>query len=165
MDLDRFRPSRLWKELSADRRTAAAEAFWNEDEPPESQVDAIVAIAQRLKFRPKSVATLPRDKKVRYLASTVNVSDTVASRLLVTYHLARQRDMMGQFLDKLGIKHEQGLIADEEVPRPDAARLAEAARQLAAEFPADDVSLYFATLVSQDPETWGTLADFASARR
>lgn len=146
--------------MPADRRTVAAEAFWDEDEAAETQVEAIVAIAQRLKFRPKSVATLPRDKKVRYLASTVNVSDTVASRLLITYHLAQQRDMMGQFLDKLGIAHEQGLIKDEEVPRPDKARLAEAARQLAAEFPAQDVSLYFSTLVSQDPETWGTLADF-----
>lgn len=149
--------------MPADRRTAAAEAFWNEDEPAENQVEAIVAIAQRLKFRPKSVATLPRDKKVRYLASTLSVSDTVASRLLVTYHLARQRGMMGQFLDKLGIKHEEGLIAEDDVPRPDKARLAEAARQLTAEFPADDVSLYFSTLVSQDPETWETLADFTSA--
>jgi hypothetical protein len=150
--------------MPPEQRTAAAEAFWDEDEPPDTQVEAIVAIAQRLKFRPKSVAALPRDKKVRYLASTLNVSDAVASRLLVTYHLARQRDMMGQFLDKLGIKHENGLIADEEVPRPDAARLAEAARQLAAEFPTDDASLYFATLVSQDPDTWGTLAEFTSTR-
>lgn len=149
--------------MPAERRTAAAEAFWDENEPTETQVEAIVAIAQRLKFRPKSVATLPHDKKVRYLASTVNLSDAVASRLLVTYHLARQREMMGQFLDKLGIRHEQGLIADEEVPRPEPARLAEAARQLAAEFPGDDVSLYFATLVSQDPETWATLAEFISA--
>ena len=151
--------------MPADRRTAAAEAFWNEDEPAETQVEAIVAIAQRLKFRPKSVATLARDKKVRYLASTLNVSDAVASRLLVTYHLDRQREMMGRFLDKLGIKHEQGMISDDEAPRPENARLAEAARQLAGEFPAEDVSLYFATLVSQDPDTWATLAEFTSVGR
>jgi len=39
-----------------------------------------------------------------------------------------------------------------------------AAAGLASEFPAEDVSLYFATLVSQDPETWGDLAEAPETR-
>jgi hypothetical protein len=34
-----------------------------------------------------------------------------------------------------------------------------AAAQVAAKYPAEDVALYFSTLISQDPETWGELAE------
>jgi hypothetical protein len=32
-------------------------------------------------------------------------------------------------------------------------------------FPAADVTLYFATLVSQDPDTWGGLGELPEANR
>ena len=38
-------------------------------------------------------------------------------------------------------------------------RPARAAAELAAKYPSDDVSLYLGTLISQDPETWGALAE------
>jgi hypothetical protein len=67
--------------------------------------------------------------------------------------------MMSAFLDSLGITHENGLIADETVAAPDPARLAAAAKALASAYPVEDVRLYLSTLVSQDPDTWGALAD------
>jgi hypothetical protein len=33
-----------------------------------------------------------------------------------------------------------------------------AAAELSGKYPAEDVALYFSTLVSQDPETWAELA-------
>ncbi len=47
-----------------------------------------------------------------------NVSEMIAARLLVAYHLTHQRPMMASFLDALGIAHEDGLIADEELKAP-----------------------------------------------
>ena len=38
----------------------------------------------------------------------------------MNYHLERQRPMMGAFLDLLGIAHENGLINEENVIKPDA---------------------------------------------
>ena len=67
--------------------------------------------------------------------------------------------MMAAFLDVLGITHENGLINDETVAKPDADKLRAAATELASKFPPDEVSLYLSTLVSQDPETWGDLAE------
>ena len=69
--------------------------------------------------------------------------------------------MMGAFLDLLGIAHENGLISEENLPKPDAAKVTQAAKDLATKFPPDDVSLYLSTLVSQDPETWEPLVDVA----
>lgn len=160
-DLSEFRPSRLWKNLSAERRMAAAELFWADEQSTEQQVEAIGALAAHMKFRAKSVVGLPIDKKAKYLATLPGVSDTVAARALVNYHLERQRPMMGAFLDSLGIAHEDGLISEENVTKPAPEKLGTAAAALLSKYPQEDVTLYFSTLVSQDPDTWGGLAVLA----
>jgi hypothetical protein len=67
--------------------------------------------------------------------------------------------MMGAFLDALGIGHEDGLISEDNVAVPEAEKVHAAAADLASRYPADDVSLYFTTLVSQDPDTWKALIE------
>lgn len=161
-DLSEFRPSRLWKKISPERRLAAAELFWSDEQSTEQQIEAVGALASHMKFRPKSVISLPIEKKAKYLATLPTVSDTVAARALVNYHLDRQRPMMAAFLDLLGIAHENGLISEENVTKPDAVKLKAAAFDLSSKFPKDDVLLYFSTLVSQDPDTWSPLAEITS---
>src|SRR5262245_33200803 len=163
-DYSEFRPSRLWKSLPAERRQLAARLFWADDSSTDQQLEAVIAIAGHMKFRPKSVVSLPAEKKIKYLSTLPNVSDSIAARALVSYHLETQRPMMSAFLDGLGIGHENGLISDENVARPDEAKLRAAAADLSAKFPAEDVALYFSTLVSQDPDTWGALAELTETR-
>jgi len=158
-DFSEFRPSRLWKKMSAERRMAAAELFWSDEQSTEQQIEAVGALAAHMKFRPKSVISLPIEKKAKYLATLPSVSDTVAARALINYHLDRQRPMMGAFLDLLGIAHEEGLINEENVAKPQAEKLKAAAADLSSKYPKEDVALYFSTLVSQDPDTWGALAE------
>lgn len=152
-------PGKLWKRIPPERRNAAVEAFWQDDEAVEQQAEALLAIAAHLHFRPKTVRTLPLEKRVRYTAALPAVSDAVAGRILVSYHLAHQRPMLGAFLDALGIAHDNGVLAAEEITVPDPAKLKEAAATLRGQFPKEDVELYFLTLLVQDPETWGGLAD------
>ncbi len=157
-DYSAFRPSRIWKRMTAERRTDAAELFWGDEQSAEQQVEACATIATHMKFRAKTVLHLPVEKKTTYLLRLPNMPDAVAARALVNYHLERQRPMMGAFLDALGIAHENGLISEETVVKPESEKLQAAAASLAAAYPPEDVALYFSTLVSQDPETWGELA-------
>jgi hypothetical protein len=158
-DYSAFRPSRIWKRLPIERREEAAELFWSDEQSAEQQVEACASIATHMKFRAKSVLGLPLEKKAKYLVRLPNIADTVAARALVNYHLGRQRPMMAAFLDALGVAHEEGLIKDEAVVKPDAAKLRAAVEDISTTFPADAVALYFSTLVSQDPDTWGELAE------
>jgi len=158
-DFSEFRPVRVWKRLSPEQRLAVAGPFWDDEQSAEQQAEAIAAIALHMKFRTKSVLGLPPEKRVKYLSTLPTISDSIVARAMVAYHLEKQRPMMSAFLDKLGIAHEDGLIAEETLPTPDPDKLRTAATELAAEYPAEDVSLYFATLVAQDPETWGGLAE------
>jgi len=143
--------------MPVEQRQSAAAAFWEDEQAAIEQAEAVALIARQIKFRPKSVLTLAVDKKARHLASMAQVSDLLAARLLVSYHLAHQRPMMGAFLDALGIAHEDGLIKEDEPKAPDAATLDKAVATLAAAFPPADVARYFWTLLWQDPDTWGGL--------
>ena len=163
-DLPNTRPSQLWKQLHTDRKVIAADAFWRDENAVAERAEASALIAQRIKFRLKSVQAMPIEKKIRQLVSLPAVSEVVAARLLVSYHLAHQRPMMGRFLDALGIRHEEGLIAEEDVAPPSADRLSAAARSLAESHSPEEVSLYFFTLLWQDPETWQGLSDLPQVR-
>jgi hypothetical protein len=149
-------PSRVWKGMTPELRQQAAQAFWLDEEATDDQVQAVMLIAQQKKFRPKFVLSLDVDRRARHLASIVNLPDALVARILIVYHLAAQRPMMGTFLDALGIPHEEGLIQEDEV-KPDPAKIAPAAAEIGAQFPPEHVSLYLNTLLSQDPQTWGAL--------
>ena len=164
LDYNEFRPSKLWKRLSADRRLEAAELFWMDEQSADQHIEAVASIATHMKFRTKSVLGLPVQKRSRYLATLPTISDSIAARALVNYHLAVQRPMMSAFLDSLEIAHDDGLITEETVAKPDSDRLRAAATGLVSKFPPHDVSLYLATLISQDPDTWSGLADVPEIR-
>jgi len=143
--------------MPTELRTSAAKAFWADDQAALEQAEAVALIARQIKFRPKSVLTLSTDKKAKHLAGLAQVSDLLAARLVIAYHLAHQRPMMGAFLDLLGIAHDDGLIKDETPKAPDPETLDKAVQELSAKFPKTDVARYFWALLWQDPETWGGL--------
>src|SRR4029453_13374842 len=153
---DTLTPSRLWKSLTLDQRQRIARAFWLDEEAVEDQLQAALLIAQQKKFRPKTVVSLDVDRKARHLASMAALPDQLAARALIVYPLAEQRAMMGTFLDALGIKHENGLIEEDDV-KPDAEKLGPAVDKLKAEDPPEEARLYLETLKCQDPETWGAI--------
>lgn len=150
-------PAALWKQMSDAQKMQAAEAFWREADSADQQIEAMVLLAQKLKARPKFIATLPVDRKARHLAHYPGMPDVLAARLLVSYHLGHQRPMMGAFLDALGIAHDNGLISDELEAAVSAEKLKAAADAIAGAYPPDDIRLYFQTLLLQDPDTWGGL--------
>ena len=150
-------PARLWRRMTPDQRIRAARAFWAEETATDDQIQAALLIAQIKKFRPKFVLGLDDERRAKHLASLVAMPEALAARALVVYHLAEQREMMGVFLDALGLEHDNGLIEESEA-KPDPAKMDAAVAAITAKFPAENVSLYLATLVCQDPETWGTLS-------
>ncbi len=154
-------PRRLWKSLSADKRTLVARAFLEDPQAQEHHAEATQAMAQHRHFRPQKIRGLPLETRARYLAATPDLSGGLILQALVSFHMECQRPMMVAFLDALGMPHEDGIIADE-MTAPPPERLRHAAGTLGAGFPAEDVRLYFQTLLIHDPETWGGLAAMTS---
>lgn len=143
--------------MPPEKRQAAASAFWEDENGFEQQAEAIVTLARRMNFRPKSLAALPHERRTRLLAGLMDVSEAVATRALIAYHLAAERPMMAAFLDAVGIEHDNGLITTDDVPVPAADKVAAGVAALKAGFPEDAVRLYLHTLVVLDGDTWGAL--------
>jgi len=158
MDDTVLTPARLWKQMTSDERLKVARAFWLDADAIEDQLQAVMYLAQRKNFRPKTIVSMDVDRKARHLATLPNLTDALAARVLTVYHLATQRPMMGTFLEALGIAHDNGVISDDGV-KPDPEKLGPAVAALTAQYPQEDVKLYLMTLLCQDRETWGALAD------
>lgn len=150
-------PSVLWKQMPLEKRQAAAAAFWEDEHGLDQQVEVIVTLARKLNFRPKSIQQLPAERRIKLLAGMQDVSEAVATRALIGYHLTSERPMMAAFLDAVGIAHDNGLITAEEVEAPPADKLAAGVAAIKAAFPADAVRLYLHTLLILDGDTWGAL--------
>jgi hypothetical protein len=156
-------PSALWKQVSLEKRQQAAEAFWRGEHDPSELAEVVNLITQRLKFRTKSFVVLPVAKKSQYLINLPALPEMVAARLLVSYHMAHQRPLMGAFLDALGVAHKDGIIAEDAEVSPTADKTREAVKAIAASFPKDDVALYLSTLYWQGPDTWAVLPELPEA--
>ena len=155
-------PAHIWREMTPEQRLTAAGALWSDADSVPQQAEAVQAIARQLRFRPQSVLKLAPEKRARHLAALRTVSESLASRALVVYHLTSRRPMLEAFLDSLGIAHEDGLIAEGDKAAPDAAKLREAAAALLSAFPPADVRVYLLTLAVQDPATWAPLEPIVS---
>lgn len=151
------RPSVLWKQMPPEKRQAAAAAFWEDEHGLDQQVEVIVTLARKLNFRPKSIQQLPAGRRIKMLAGLPDVSEAVATRALIGYHLTSERPMMATFLDAVGIAHDNGLITAEEVEAPSAEKLAAGVAAIKAGFPEDAVRLYLHTLLVLDGDTWSGL--------
>jgi len=143
--------------MPLEKRQAAAAAFWEDEHGLDQQVEVIVTLARKLNFRPKSIQQLPAERRIKLLAGMQDVSEAVATRALIGYHLTSERPMMAAFLDAVGIAHDNGLITAEEVEAPPADKLAAGVAAINAAFPADAVRLYLHTLLILDGDTWGAL--------
>jgi hypothetical protein len=149
--------AQLWKQMSESQRLRAAEAFWREPDGVEQQLEAMALLAQKLKARPRYIQGLPVEKRARHLAHFPGMPDLLAARMLVSYHLAHQRPMMSAFLDAIGITHDNGLITEDPKSPISTEQVSAGRAALRDAYRDEDVRLYFATLLVQDPETWGAL--------
>src|SRR6185312_12180354 len=150
----------IWKEMGDERRKQAAHAFYTDGNLKEFHRAGDLFIARTKNFRPAFVKRLPQEKREQYMA-TLTLPPDLIGQLIVTYHFAYKKPLMSAFLNALGIVNEDGVISDSaEVKTPDKAALTAAAEKVKADFPAEDVRIYFATLQAQNPETWGGLSEF-----
>jgi len=157
---------KLWKALTPEERTAAITASLADDQNGWVKASTRTAVAVAIRFRPQTVATWPRQKLVAEAARAPLEDASLLSAYLVDLHLGTRRPMMAAFLDRVGVKHEDGRI-DSEATGPiqvEADVLRTAADDLAGRFPLDEVVTYFLTLLLQDFETWKDVVEWLEGR-
>jgi len=80
--------------MPLDRRTDAAGLFWEDEHSADQQLEAVAAIANHMKFRPRSVVSLPVEKKSKTLAEPVHGGP-------IGSILSNELDQLGLVLDEV----------------------------------------------------------------
>ncbi|MCA9726613.1 MAG: hypothetical protein R3E12_04830 [Candidatus Eisenbacteria bacterium] len=149
-------PIRLWLKLDPETRMEAATALYRHDwEDDPVKLEADLAIAAALRFRPVAVKKMPEAERIKTLARVVRPEQSLISSLLLALHLEGRTDMMATFLDSLEIPHEGGLIdAEFECEPPSDEKIKPAIEALFAKYPGPQVELYLVTIYMMDQQTW-----------
>ena len=96
-------------------------------ESPEVFRQTVTTAATSLKFRPQYLWKQPIPKRVasvrRVLARAA--SNPLAEELLAIYFLKCRLELLTEWLDLMGLAHEDGMLTGDETPCPDAAELRE----------------------------------------
>jgi hypothetical protein len=155
-------PLKLWRSLPREERALAARAFW---EHPTEEAGALAAreIVNILRVRPQAFHKIRIEQRVRAVAGLAHPPDALADALVLSLHVVARRTLLVDFLDALGIAHEEGLIAeDAELPEIDEARVRRALDALRARGHGDRaITTYWNALWLQDPGRWAPLATVA----
>jgi len=147
-------PYAVWDLMTEDEREAAARALWQHgDRATRAAIDT--ALAKEMKFRPQSLRKLPADRVVGRLVRMVDdLPDTVVFQFLFHLHMADRRPLLAEFLDAVGLPHEDGVLdLPEDQPDPDPAAVTKAAEQLVSAH-GHEALVYLGTLRVADEVFW-----------
>jgi hypothetical protein len=117
------------------------------------------AVAEARRVRPVFYQRKPRTERHREMLETIcrPQLETVASQLLCGWLLKAQSSMLADFLNGLGISHEQGVIKDCP-PSVEDGKLTAAIEALLAKYPAQKVAVYLNAFYATSDARWPNLA-------
>ena len=147
-------PYAVWELMDDDEKKAAAVAFWNEADR-ESRSAIEVALAQDLKFRSQSVRQLSAERVAGRLVRLADaLPETVLFQYLFHLHMGDRRPLMVEYLDAVGLPHDDGALdLPDDFEGPDREKVEATARDLitAREH---DALVYLGTLMVADTDFW-----------
>ena len=152
-----MRPYQIFAAMSADVAEHFFDGLAAEAAPMYAQM--VHAAAAAMKSRPGSVAKLPKDKKaaaMRRALARVG-ADPLAEEMLAVYFLQVRKDVLVEWLDALGLAHDEGSLKDDFPPEPEEAKLRACVDAFrAGEGPADR-ELLLAAFAAQTAIDWPVL--------
>ncbi len=151
-------PYAVWDLMTEEERREAAATTWKEADP-ETGALIQMALAKELKFRPHAVRRLGAEKVAGRLAHIAkDLPENVLFQFLFHYHMAAKRPLLVEFLDAVGLPHEDGVLnLPEDAGAPSEAEVMKAAEALVAAH-GREALVYLSTLLVADDEFWAGLA-------
>ncbi len=147
-------PLAVWDLMTDDEKKTAAGALWTNADR-ESRMAVEMVVAKEMKFRPQSVRKLSAERVAPMLARiAVEMPETAFFQFLFHFHMAEGRKLMVEYLDAVGLPHEDGVLdlpEDAEAPTEEAA--AGPARELITKY-GREALVYLGTLAVADADFW-----------
>jgi hypothetical protein len=114
-----MRPHQIFAAMSPEK----CEGFFAEiaETEPATFQQTVVAAAAALKFRPRYLLKQPMAKRVASMRRALARigSAQLAEEILAVYFLKCRLELLTEWLDLVGLEHEDGVLTAEEIPCPD----------------------------------------------
>jgi len=117
---------------------------------------ALVAAAAAFKARPVYLARQPIEKQAASIRRALSrvAANPFAEELLAVYFLECKKELLVEWLDSLGIEHEDGTLAENEPKQPAKAKLAQVTKAFLAAGDDPDRQLLLAAFAAQSAVDW-----------
>jgi hypothetical protein len=152
-----MRSFQVFARMTPDQATAMLRGL--NEKVPVMFTQAVHAAAAALKSRPVFLMKQPFEKRaaaVRRTLARVAAND-VASEILAVYFLECRKELLIEWLDLLGIEHEEGTLAEDEPAAPEDAKLDEAVAAFRAADDDPDRELLMQAFAAQEAIEWPSL--------
>jgi len=135
------------------------------DDHKEIYKSSLMSLAAQKRLRPVFIQRKSVDQQIAWMVSTAKLkaSDSVAENLLQVWLLKTQKDMLTQFLDGLGVEHDEDGMVEDLPETLDAKKLKSAVDGLLKTFPAENVALYLHLFQTQQPGGWEPLTELLAS--
>jgi hypothetical protein len=123
---------------------------------PAVYTQAMGAACVTLKARPQFLMKQPKDKQAQFVRSALArfAASPIAEEVLAAYFLEVRRDLLTEWLDALGIEHENGILKQDNPAEPAREKLAEAIARFRTGEGADDRELLMQAFAAQSAVEW-----------
>lgn len=140
---------------------AAAMLQYFRDEERDVYRSAVASLAADRKLRPVFIQRKPAADQIAWMVKTLKLrtSDEIGEQLLQVWLLKSRQEMLVQFLDALGIEHDEDGSVEDLPDNLDGDKLAGAVDALLAKFPAPEVIIYLHMFQHQTDDGWPALAE------
>ena len=122
---------------------------------------AVQTLATQRKLRPVFVERKPRAERHAWMQAALSrpAGETIAANLVQMWLMGSQAPLLCDFLDALGIEHDEhgGIDALPETPAPE--KLHAAVETLLAKYPAENVAVYLQSFQTMDIAGWPVLGE------
>jgi hypothetical protein len=135
------------------------------EKAPQFYKQALVAASASLKARPVYLQRQPFDKQAQAVRRALArvAANAFAEEALAVYFLECRKDLLVEWLDALGIEHEDGILKQDSPPAPSAAQLAHAHDAFRAADDDPDRALLLKAFAAQSAIDWPELEALLSA--
>ena len=151
-----MRPHQIFAEMSPEKCEQVMAKIAKE--APEVFRQTVSTAATTLKFRPQYLWKQPIPKRVAAVRRVLSRagSNSLAEELLAIYFLKCRLDLLTEWLDLMGLAHEDGMLTDDETPCPDAVLLEKNVKEFRAGND-DDCDLLLQVFAGQAAIDWPPL--------
>jgi hypothetical protein len=130
------------------------------EKAPAVYTQAVAVTSAAMNARPKFLMRQPAAKRadmVRRTLARVRVND-LAEEVLATYYLEGRRELLTEWLDSVGLEHDEGILKDENPCPPAKEKLEKATKRFLEGDQVEDRELLLRAFAAQSAIDWPDLA-------